>query len=603
LIQPTEAVPVSWFWKVLFFALPVYYFVAFARYGFTERDDGFVLALSWRVLLGEVPHRDFIYVRPPMPAYFHALILALLPRSIEIIGDRFLNYVIMAAANYFFFAGLSRWVPLQRFHLNVWVMSAIGFIYSMHNFPPMAWTTTDGIFFCALAFYLLTRGPEPRWLFFSMLAVIAGLLCKQSFVVMPPLAVLLIWQLYGWRRAAAAVGYAAAISLVLAAYAHSIGMLKPFLAQTTNTVGRGNVFVYAGLFPYFERAQYFYPLVGFLVMRFLAIRRPKWGTPLYGAFTVLVGCGLFWETIMNFTPLTDAIHRFKVVWAETFAKQDASIWRAVREAWAAAYTTLRSSGVWTDGHWYNIPYHAVRSLVWVGSIFTLLMWEPRRVPASLLPIYGIALAWSCSATNGYPTPALYSGPLAFAVFQAGANVLERRWGKIAMHAMLWGGLLTYSFANCFPYQSAPIWMCKKPMGQLFPKASFIYADDKEYDVYRELKELVAQYGTNFKTLPNVPLSNYLTDTRSPCLLDWVSDYELPGVEWQPVAQHLDRSGAVVFLRKNLMEAELLPYFQFGGMNSTVTYYVTKTWKRVESRTHFDVYVKDDQSTVSVEQKK
>ncbi len=209
--------------------------------------------------------------------------------------------------------------------------------------------------------------------------------------------------------------------------------------------------------------------------------------------------------------------------------------------------------------------------------------------------WGLALAWSCSATNGYPTPAFCSGPLIFALFHAAEGLLSRRATAALAHTLLWGGLAVYSFANCFPYQSQPIWMCRYHLGDLFPKASHIWCDERSWQTYSELAELVKKYGKNFKTLPNIPLANYLTNTKPPIPLDWVADYELPG-EWRDVALQLNKSGAVVFLRRTLMEAELLPYYEFGGINSTVSYYVKERWKKIESRRAFDVYIYDEQTT-------
>ena len=35
--------------------------------GFSMREDGYLLTLGERQLQGEVPYRDFSYIRPPLP--------------------------------------------------------------------------------------------------------------------------------------------------------------------------------------------------------------------------------------------------------------------------------------------------------------------------------------------------------------------------------------------------------------------------------------------------------------------------------------------------------------------------------------------------------
>src|SRR5688572_4522327 len=56
-------------WPIL---IGVVIFAAFGRYGFNPTDEGFVNGVAYRVLNGEIPHRDFIWGRPVGSAYLHA---------------------------------------------------------------------------------------------------------------------------------------------------------------------------------------------------------------------------------------------------------------------------------------------------------------------------------------------------------------------------------------------------------------------------------------------------------------------------------------------------------------------------------------------------
>ena len=51
--------------------VPIIFHLIFSKYGFNPTDDGHVLANSKRILFGEVPHKDFISVRPAGSAYLH----------------------------------------------------------------------------------------------------------------------------------------------------------------------------------------------------------------------------------------------------------------------------------------------------------------------------------------------------------------------------------------------------------------------------------------------------------------------------------------------------------------------------------------------------
>ncbi|MGW4524071.1 hypothetical protein [Amycolatopsis sp. NPDC004378] len=70
--RPTRRVPlraVLWVAGVVVFCVAVV--ARIGRFGFAPTDQGFVPALSWRVLHGEIPHVDTLSVRPLGSAYLH----------------------------------------------------------------------------------------------------------------------------------------------------------------------------------------------------------------------------------------------------------------------------------------------------------------------------------------------------------------------------------------------------------------------------------------------------------------------------------------------------------------------------------------------------
>ena len=67
----------QWLGPAVFTAIVVFYAAAWAPLGLDTEDGGFILGLSWRILSGDVPYRDFFYVRPPISLYLHGLPLLL----------------------------------------------------------------------------------------------------------------------------------------------------------------------------------------------------------------------------------------------------------------------------------------------------------------------------------------------------------------------------------------------------------------------------------------------------------------------------------------------------------------------------------------------
>src|SRR5437870_11810474 len=57
--------------------LPLAAHLAFSWIGFNPTDDGWVLAMSRRILDGEVPHRDFLLDRPALSPLLHAPVVLL----------------------------------------------------------------------------------------------------------------------------------------------------------------------------------------------------------------------------------------------------------------------------------------------------------------------------------------------------------------------------------------------------------------------------------------------------------------------------------------------------------------------------------------------
>ena len=59
----------------LFFLIQLAYYLSqyFQYKGFNPSDDGVILAQSWRIINGQIPHIDFISIRPVLSAYIHTI--------------------------------------------------------------------------------------------------------------------------------------------------------------------------------------------------------------------------------------------------------------------------------------------------------------------------------------------------------------------------------------------------------------------------------------------------------------------------------------------------------------------------------------------------
>jgi hypothetical protein len=220
-------------------ALVFWWFEALS--GFNPTDDGFVLAQSWRILQGEVPHVDFTSPRPVLSALLHAPVL-LLPSSQLAIS----RLVVTGQLAWIAFCGVAlvesttgrrlAWRP-------IWVVLA--FLLNVGVWPVMAWHTIDGLFLGMTSFWLADRAIRRDWNLWVWFAIwaLAGAapLTKQGFIMVPILIAIACSTAGRWRTLRATPlalvpGLAYAIwvrnapgGLSAALYSGSMGeLLQPF---------------------------------------------------------------------------------------------------------------------------------------------------------------------------------------------------------------------------------------------------------------------------------------------------------------------------------------------------------------------------------------
>ena len=189
--------------RLVRFGSPVVLAVLFwwfqGRYGFNPTDDGFVLAQSWRLLHGEIPHVDFTSPRPLGSAILH-LPEVLLPWGTLAFSRLIVTFqlVWVAIASVDLFPTIRERSVLERLSLVT-----IAFLLTVGTWPLMAWHTIDGIFIGVSVLWLAMReAPLGRWrhVQWGGLWLLAGFapLVKQGFVIVPVLAAMVLIAQRRW---------------------------------------------------------------------------------------------------------------------------------------------------------------------------------------------------------------------------------------------------------------------------------------------------------------------------------------------------------------------------------------------------------------------
>lgn len=145
-----------------------------SRHGFSPTDEGFILAGARRLLAGQVPHRDFVSVRPTLSLALHVPDL-LLGRDRCLLVSRWVFWLEMATISWLWSGLLD--VP------NRVPLAVVAFVLSAQLFPAMAWHTVDAILLATAGIVLLPS-------VIGYLLVGAAVLCRQNFALLIPVVAL-----------------------------------------------------------------------------------------------------------------------------------------------------------------------------------------------------------------------------------------------------------------------------------------------------------------------------------------------------------------------------------------------------------------------------
>ena len=227
-------------------ALITWVYLSVGRLGFYPTDEGLVQAYTYRILHGQVPHRDFISPRPLGSALLHII-------DLVIPGPLFEVARVLALAEYTIYAVLLAWLIFDiapwRWRLLPAAAAAASVLVNLNTFPLMSWYTVDGLMLVAAGYVCVREGARRA----SRRHIIAGFillglaaLTKQSFVPAPAFG----WMLLGpwlaaasWRqRLTRLVGTGLVGALPSLAFVAVISLWGGFQALRTQLLGGAVVY-------------------------------------------------------------------------------------------------------------------------------------------------------------------------------------------------------------------------------------------------------------------------------------------------------------------------------------------------------------------------
>lgn len=468
---------------MIFAALPVVYAVLYGHNGFADTDGGFIPGLAYRVLNGEVPYLDFIYVRPPLSPVLHSLELWLWPDTWELFGMRLDYYLMLWASVAFGIMALRRHMPMENLGILPWALGSIAFMLGVHNFPAMPWHTVDGIFFGTMGMWLLSGNASVTRLGIGIIALALSGLAKQPFLILLPSGLVLLFLLQPRKAAIFAgllglgiVGGLGAIALLLLPEGFAAAMMDQVLGA-----GEGSVLLETGVLNYGLPA-----LMAAAAIGLVTLARKKAG--LGRTVGVALRAGLIG------LPLLYAGLQF----------------------WKMAFVPP----IWGT-------YHALVLLAWAAAV--LMGLGGNRAGAALLAALGM-VSWASGLSWGYAMPALFALPGVVGLLWWANRAMDGR--NVRFRALPWLVFLACLLWQVFPYRDAPVWEQVGGAGDIFPKLGHVRTSPENIAKWKELAAMDSVLQGRYAVLPAQPGVHWLTDSKPSLPTEWEHDAEvgIPHIE-------------------------------------------------------------------------
>lgn len=525
--------------QILFAVTVILYVLVYAPYGFTEGDDGFITALSWRVYNGQIPYIDFIYVRPPLTLLLHTLPFVVFPHDIVVISERVLFFISLAVSSYF---GTKSVILVFEEELNgvdTFSLLTLIFIYSVNSFTPMAWHTVDGVLFGSAGIYLLISGKTWSRTGVGIFFLFLSALTKQSFYLMPfiGLIYILIRERSVKKAAFASIFLLIPVLVFIASMLFS-GMWTEFILQTTSETNISDLYT-AGVYT-FLHTPVIYFVIPVTLFLFLRVSKSGWvGRFLDHMPVIFVGFAYLYS-------LAFYINRL-------FFKD----------------MSMRD--------YYRLEYvDPVPTVLFICSVIYLTgNWDNKKILTGLGLM--LTLAWSSAISWAHFSPHLYSAPLVIIPVLAGVKYFKAVRANFTIGSLIVTGMLVYFLAYFKPYNSDSRAEIVYELENVAPSLKYIWGDQRIYSMLQEVAVLRNKYPGPATILPAMPLGDFFIGQVPILPIDWHINGETAGKSGM-ILDVINNRCKYVFIDAEWLDIERGLNDDSRRFSSDVTINISKKWK-------------------------
>lgn len=492
--------------------------------GFNPSDDGVILAQSYRILQGQVPHRDFITIRPALSGLLHTIHF-FSPFPIVESGRIIVLIEIFVGAFVWAWVLCIIFLPGGGLVRSACLFSALGiiaFVLGLHSNFLFPWTTIDAIFFTLLGFALILSGAVPDIPNLRRTVLLAGglfltclaMLCRQSFTIM-------------------VLGIAALCAVVL------IRSGRPQLLGIVLPVGLLPAILYLGMLVVTGAwGQFCIQMSG--RNQLFAVGVMSYARNLIFSFgggfhflvalmAIYVGLKRNWRRLGNSRV--------------DLAAERSLLWKMIMAGYAVFAVLLPIVRPDTNGF---EMFWGLGALVLAACLVMCCTFAQRTVL-----LFALVLSWTGSISIGANSPVLCIGLIATVILALAASCLVRWHPSFVRGAKGLSCCIALAGAAVFlapleisrqldrNYRDLPSSELTHDLGRLLPAFGQIRTNAWTYGYYQDLLRLYNTYSDmkdHLVVVPNNAILYPVLGTYNPFPLDWPQQEEFPGLEAQVLAR-------------------------------------------------------------------
>lgn len=540
--------------------VPTIAHLAYSWMGFSPTDQGFTLAYSRRLIEGQIPHLDFIIIRPPLSPLIHTPFVLFggeytywLSRFFVWFQFAVIAWAWVSAVDHVF--GRIFGAPMKAL-LGVAVFAA-----TAQHFVLTAWHSIDGMFLASIGVWLLVTPRRAGSRFSGYLLVGAAYLVKQSFILMPPLFLLILGD---WRRPKYLLA-SALPGLLYVAYLLATGAFPDAYAQLTSQTGvfsagvTSYVLNYAVLLGAFAGVVSALPIVA--GRRFFPERarlaEAAGALALLGLPAASITIGMIIDGLS-----TAAFGIFGVM--------------------SGAVAVMLGSDLYRG--WRHRGRGQTRS---------------RYAQPGRMILLALTLAWSVSLSFGYNTPGLALGLMLLvltALAYPGLAALPRGLGRVALAGAALAVILSFGWSRTeYIYRDLPAEGLTEPVADVLPGGRLIYTNPTTHaflEDFQQGRRIAERRDKEYAVIPQLAGHWPQAEQTNPLPLDWPWSVELGTQELNDrVKEDLEEErGETVVLAQKVDAFELA----YGPEPATsemyeILEYVRENWEKTGETEYFEIY--------------